>query len=133
MEDALRTFLLADPGLSALIATRVVWLRRPQGSALPSITLQIVSGDHEYTMAGREGLVGSLVQMDIWAATYASMKDVERALIAALDNLKSAPFQGGFIESQRESSEAQDGPDASGSTDYFRSSLDIRVWHAAAV
>ena len=129
MESALRTFLLASAGLTALVGTRIVWLRRPQGSPLPSITLQVVSGAPDYTMAGRVGLVGRLVQMDVWAATYESMKNVEAALILALDDLTTDPFQGAFIESQRESAEDQDGPDATGSTTYFRSSLDVRIWH----
>jgi hypothetical protein len=129
MEAELRTFLLANAALTALIGQRVTWVRRPQASGLPALTLQIVGGSPDYTMAGRVDLVGRLVQMDIWAATYESMKAVERALIVALDVLNTAPFQAAFIESQRETSEAQVGPDATGSTDYFRSSSDVRVWH----
>lgn len=129
MEEALRTFLLANAGLAALVGTRITWLTRPQGSALPAVTLQVVSAGRGYTMQGREGLVGRLVQMDCWATSYASMKATERALVAALDGLKTDPFQGAFIESDGESHEAGDAADAQGSTDYFRARLDVRVWH----
>jgi hypothetical protein len=133
MEEGLIAYLLADAGVAALVATRVYWLRRPQGGALPSITLQIVSTDREYTQAGREGLVGYLVQIDVWGATFKSMKQVQRAVIAALDSLSTTPFQGAFIESERETAEDQDGPDATTSTTFYRASVDVRVWHAAAV
>lgn len=129
MEEALRAYLRADAALAALVSTRVEWLKRPQGSALPSVTLQIASAPRSYTMGGRVALVGYLVQMDVWAASYTSMKAVSRALIVALDGLIEAPFQAALIENERETTEPQDGPDATGSTDFYRSSLDVRVWH----
>ena len=58
--------------------------QRPQGSALPSITLQVVSGAPDYHMDGRDDLIGKLVQIDIWASQYSSMKPIVRALVAAL-------------------------------------------------
>lgn len=132
MEEALRAALLAQTALANLVSNRIYWLQRPQGSALPSITLQVVSGAPDYHMDGRDDLVGKLVQIDIWASTYSTMKPIERALIATLDALRGGPFWGAFIQSQRETTEAQDGPDATGSTTYFRSSTDARIWHAAA-
>lgn len=133
MEEALIAFLLADAGLAGLVGTRIDWLRRPQGAALPSITLQNASTAREYVMTGREGLVGYLVQIDVWGSTYKSMKQVHRAVIAALGDLNTAPFQGAFLETERETAEEQDGPDATASTTFYRASIDVRIWHAAAV
>jgi hypothetical protein len=49
MEGALRARIVA---LATAAAARVYWVDRPQGTALPSITLQIISGDHPYTYSG---------------------------------------------------------------------------------
>lgn len=131
MEEALVAYLLA--ALGGEVGNRIWWLRRPQASAVPAITLQVVSGTPEYTLAGREGMVGRLVQFDLWAASYPSMKTVERAVIAALDGLNETPFQGAFVEAQRETWETQGERGSAGFAEYYRSSLDVRVWHAAAV
>lgn len=127
MEELLRARLLANSGLAGLVGQRVTWLERPQGSLLPAVTLQIVSGPRSYTMSGPVGLVPYLIQIDAWGATYGSMKHVSRALVAALHTMKTAPLQA-FIDSEDESSERQDGPDAAGSTTFFRTRLDTRVW-----
>lgn len=128
MEEDLVAHLLADTALAALVGPRINWLKRPQADALPAISLQVASAPHTYTMKGREPLVGRLVQMDVWASTYASKTAVKRALIAALTGAKTGALRGGFLENERETTEDQDGPDASGSTTYFRHSLDVRVW-----
>lgn len=131
MEEDLVALLLADAGLTALVGTRIKWLLRPQGSALPAITLQLAAGGRDYHFGGRSDLSGPLIQMDVWAATFASMKAVERALLTALDAITAAPFQGAFVESERETTETQDGPDATGSTTFYRASKDVRVWSHA--
>jgi hypothetical protein len=128
MEQELVDRLLATAGLTALVGNRIDWLKRPQGSALPAIVMQVVSAPYTYTMQGRTRLVGRLVQIDIWASAYPSMKAVGRALVAATDGPHEAPIQGLFIEGERETREGQDGPDSSGSTDFFRTSFDVRVW-----
>lgn len=132
MEEELVAFLLADAALAALVGRRIKWLERPQGSGLPAITLQLASGVPEYTMRGRIRLAGPLVQFDVWAGTFASMIAVERALRSALDGLRVLPFQGAFVTGWRHSSEPQGAPDADGSSSFYRSSIDARIWHAAA-
>lgn len=129
MKSELVAYLLADLDLGTLVSTRIDWLKRPQADDLPAMTLQTASAPRDYTMRGRVGLVGYLVQIDIWGSTYKQTQDVLGALIPALDALDDAPFQGAFIENERESVEAQDGPDDIGSTDFFRTSLDVRIFH----
>lgn len=127
MEELLREALLESTALTALVAQRVTWLERPQGAALPAVTLQIASGPRSYTMAGPDGLIPYLIQVDIWGGTYASMKQVSRAVVAAMHTLKTPPLQV-FIDSEDETAERQDGPDAGGSTTFYRTRLDCRVW-----
>jgi hypothetical protein len=128
MRQALIDRLLADAGLAALVGSRVDWLKRPQAGALPAITLQVTSSPYTYTMKGRTKLVDRQVQMDSWAADYPTVEAVRLALVAALDGPYEDPIRGLFIENERESFEGRDDPDSSGSTDFFRVSLDIRVW-----
>lgn len=127
MEELLREALLANTALTALVGQRVTWLDRPQGSALPAVTLQIAAGARSYTMSGPVGLIAFVIQVDVWGGTYKSMKQVSRALIDALHSLKTAPLQA-FIDSESETSERQDGPDATSSTTFYRTRLDCRVW-----
>ncbi len=127
MEELLRAALLGNTALVALVGQRVTWLTRPQGAALPAVTLQIASAPRAYHMAGPDGLIPYLVQVDVWGGSYASMKQVSRAVVAALHTLKTPPLQA-FIDSEDETAERQDGPDATNSTTFFRTRLDVRVW-----
>lgn len=127
MEELLRARLLANSALVALVAQRVVWLERPQGATLPSITLQIVSAPRDYTLSGPQGFLRYLVQIDVWASSYKSMKQAARATVAALHTLKAPPLQC-FVENEDESFEAQGGPDSTGSTNFYRTRLDVRAW-----
>ena len=129
MKSDLSAYLLAATSLTALVSSRIKWLLRPQGSGLPAITLQTASAPRGYTMRGREGLVGYLVQFDIWGSTYAQTQAVLAALLPVLDGMTTLPFKMAFVENERESFEPQEGPDATASTDIFRTSLDVRVWH----
>lgn len=132
MNAALVAYLLAQTALTALVGQRIDWLKRPQGSALPSITLQTASAPRDYGLAGRVGLTGYLVQFDIWGSSFKQTQDTLAALIPALDALTASPFQGAFIENQRESFETQEGVDAAGSTTFYRVSVDVRLWHVDA-
>jgi hypothetical protein len=133
MEEDLIAALLAAAGVKALVGQRVNWLTRPQGSGLPAIVLQKVSGPPIYTMAGRSDLAGHLVQVSCYGATYLAAKSVARAVTAVTDALNTAhadPLPGAEIENERDTFEPGDGPQGSAaSVDFFRTDLDVRVWH----
>lgn len=128
MEEALRAFLLAGAGVAALIDDRATWGLRAQGQPMPAIGLQGVSRGRSYTMRGPSGLTDHLVQIDCWASSYRDAKALERAVVARLDEAKTAPLQA-FVEDVREDFEAVEAPASSGATGLYRSSLDVRVWH----
>ena len=127
MEEALIAALLANAGLTAFVDDRIDWLKRPQASSLPAITLQVASSPYSYTLNGRDTLTDRLVQIDIWGSTYASMKATARAVRLALDELNAVPMVA-FIENERETHEGRDDPGNDGSTDFFRTSIDARIW-----
>lgn len=128
MDEDLIAALRAAAGLAAIVGDRIGWDER---DAEPSITLQLVAGAHPYTMAGRGRVRGDLVQADLWARSQAERKALREAFVGALDQL-GAPFQGVFIEAAREGREPGIAPRPDGSTDFFRASLDLRVWHSPA-
>lgn len=80
---ALRTRLLADGPLGALVSTRIDWVERPQGKTLPAVTLQCIGDGHEQHLKGFESLRPARVQYDVWADTYADATALKDALIAA--------------------------------------------------
>lgn len=128
MEESLIQTLIAAPSLSGLLAGRIYWNKRPQGSALPALVLHKISPGKGYTMKGAMRTTDPLVQMDCIGLTYGSVKAVERGLIAAFGALAAAPFQGAFIEGGRETVEPSDS--AGGESEIQKSSLDVRVWHS---
>jgi hypothetical protein len=134
MEEALRAALLASAGVAALIGDRIAWGLRPQGQPLPAISLTRVTGGYDYTLAGRVPTTRSLVQIDCWAGSYADAKGLGRAVLVALDTLNVAPFQGAFVEDERDDAEDTAAPQrasagADRATEIHRTSLDVRVVH----
>jgi hypothetical protein len=129
VEEELVNWLLAHAALAELVADRIKWSVLPQGLARPAVVLSRVSGARDYTTQGRSGLVDSLVQVDCWGGTYGEAKLAARAVVTALDGLTREPFRGAFVEAERDSFEQGDGPQGSGAADFFRTSLDVRVWH----
>lgn len=128
MEEAITAQLLAAAGLTALVGTRIHWGQRPQGSGLPIVVLNLISERADYTTQGPSGLVGSLLQVDAYAATYGAAKAVSNQVLAVLDGMRAdspAVIQGVFREGKRATTE--DG--ATAGTTINRRSLDLRVWH----
>lgn len=129
MESSLIAKLLATAGVTALVSTRINWSRRPQGSALPAIVLQRVSGTPDVHHAGASGLVVSRVQVDCWAPSYGSAKAVARAVETAITaqtfTQGATRFDVILIDSERDDSTDE-------TTPLFRTSLDLMVHHANA-
>jgi hypothetical protein len=104
----LRTFLLADSALAALIGTRLHPLRLPQNPTLPAMTYQWVSGERAHALDGAVGLSSPRVQFDCWAGTYLQAEAVFEAFRKRLDGFRgdigSTPtkVQGAFFESERD-------------------------------
>lgn len=87
MEEDLRTFLVADAGVAAALGARLVWGARPQDEDLPCAVLFRITGSRDYHMAGGSGLIESIVQIDVWAATWLAAKQAARAVAEALKPL----------------------------------------------
>lgn len=130
MEEALIAKLLASVGVTALVSTRINWLRRPQGEALPSIVLQTISGIPDVHHGGRSGLVQSRVQVDCWGASYGSAKAVARAVENAVTAQRftqgAIRFDVILVDGERDDTFDEN------TTTYFRTSIDLMVHTANA-
>jgi hypothetical protein len=80
-QQALRTRLLGDGPLAALVSTRIDWNERPQGKVLPALTLQCVGDGREQHFKGFHSLQAARVQYDVWADSYATAAAIRDALI----------------------------------------------------
>jgi hypothetical protein len=126
MEGALRARIVA---LATAAAARVYWVDRPQGTALPSITLQIISGDHPYTYSGLEQTRDPRVQLDVWGANYGEAKSIMDALISGLsvgETNDGIVFEPARFENERDSLERLE------TMNVYRRGIDLIVWHHPA-
>jgi len=128
METALRARLLAAAPVVALVGQRVTWVERPQGAALPAITLQNVTDERVQNFKGFDGLQPGYVQIDVWALSYAAAKALKDAAIAAVvpaATQSGVRFTRGFVTA-RDLSERTD-------TQFlFRPSIDLTFHYATA-
>lgn len=81
MEEALRAYLAANGGLSALVADRIEWAVR---GTPPSLALHLIDAPPDQTLKGPSGLVQARVQADCWGGTFLKAKQIGSAFIAAL-------------------------------------------------
>jgi hypothetical protein len=128
MEEALIARLLGVEAVSGMVATRVYPGSRPQGSALPAIVLNRISGGPLYADDGEVGLEQARIQVDCWAATYAGAKLLARRVAASLSAFEGTVGETTFqlIELDIEQDLREGGGD---SADYpFRTALDFLVW-----
>jgi len=130
MKQALRSHLLADPDIAALVERRISWASRPRQDQLPSIALHRVDGVRDYTMAAPSGLVTSRVQVDCWATTNKEADRISTAVRGALSGLRQVidgvDFQGCFIEVEVDYSEESSAPDEL----LHRIQTDYLIWHS---
>jgi hypothetical protein len=120
---------MMEEALTALLAPiaggQRYWVRAPQGKVPPYAVLNRIDGQPNYHMTGPSGFVSSRVQIDCYAATYASATATARAVKTILSGYKGGAIQGVFIESERNLPAADAGEVAT----LFRTSIDITVLH----
>lgn len=126
-EGALRARLLAAAPITALVAQRAYWVDRPQASALPAITLQVINEPREQHFGGFESLQRMLVQVDGWATSYGQGLALKEAIIAALvpaETSNGIIFTRAFVT-------ARDLSERTETAFIFRPSMDFTFHYAA--
>lgn len=86
MEEFLTARLLRPASLTQPeVADRVHWGMRPDKEAFPAITLTVVDGGEEYHHEGKDNLLYSRIQADVWGKSYGSAKLASRTLVNELE------------------------------------------------
>jgi Protein of unknown function (DUF3168) len=117
------TTLTGDSAVNALVAGRVSPLKIPEGSPLPAISYQVITGAPVSSSQGKNATGNYTVQVDCWGALpdqggYLAADDLARKVLAALD---AATLFKVVCKDRR------DGLDDT--TEVPRVSLDFSIWH----
>ncbi len=129
MEEALVAYLLGLAPLTALVSTRIYWMRRPQGqTALPTVVLQRISTDREVRNDGPDGLIRTTIQFNVYANDLNRALDVGRVLIPELEGASfiqgDVEFKAFFVDTERHAmAEPPMPPELPGL------SIDMSVWY----
>lgn len=85
LESGLQQLLTADPDVFALVGTRVYPLLWPDIPTFPLVTFQLISTVADNVLSGPLSVTTCRVQFDAWAKSYAEVKTLAVAVIAALE------------------------------------------------
>lgn len=121
-EATVRTFLLAQPTVTALIGARFHPLRLPQGPVLPAVTYQTIFGTSLVTHQGAADYGRRRLQLDCWASTYAGAVAVKEAIRKAL--IDDPGLEGTRIINDMDVPESE--------PLIWRRMLEISIWHTEA-
>lgn len=120
-ESLLSDHLLADTGIAAIVGNKVFALVIPEGTVLPCLSFQRLSGQPANTLSGHSGLEAISVQIDAWGKTYTEAKELAKAVRAAM------PAQGAVWGAHL--MEDQDFfEDGTNLRNYYRVSMEYLVW-----
>lgn len=88
IESDLRTYLIADTTVAALVATRMYPQFLPQSVTYPAISYSVVSRVSSRDLSGPSGRVRVRISVNCWAETYAEAKSLSEAVRQRLDGFK---------------------------------------------
>jgi len=129
IEEALRTYLLADANISSLVSTRIYYQYLPQNPVYPLIRYQVISDESLYSNDGDIGLDRPRIQFD------SDSDDSEQCIaLAGLIRKRLSGFRGAISGKQvqgifRDNVRDDDEVLADGITKIYRRLQDFFVWH----
>jgi hypothetical protein len=126
LQTAMRARLVASGPLNTLVAGRVYWGERPQGTALPAVVLQTIDDPIKVHLKGYQAARETFVQADIYAGTYSSALAIARLVIATMEvpaTFGGKAFGACFVDRRRDTVET------SGTINLHRQSVDFTIWH----
>lgn len=129
IRKALRSFLLADAAIVAVVVDRVYALRIPQGVNASSIVVTRVSGPGDYHMDGPSGLISARIQIDAWAATADAATTLANLVKDRIDGYRGTMGTGGNIVTVHGVFVADLREDYDGDAELYRSGRDYFVHH----
>lgn len=86
IEDAIRSVLLADADVAALVTARVWPMKLPQSATLPAVVYQRISTTgNGVAMEAPVGPTRARVQISAWATTFGQARQLGEAVLHALN------------------------------------------------
>jgi hypothetical protein len=131
MQTQLRARLLADPAITVPDAS-ISWGQRAQGSALPAITLNIISDRRDQHMGGFQTTRGTWVQFDIYADGSPAEAQLTMSTLreAIIDLIATAATQGGVTFLSATGINPRDVPaTATGTGPVHQAQVEAIIWH----
>jgi len=129
VEERLYSILTGDPGVAALIGTRLYPDAAPQGAALPYAQYDQAGREQAMTHDGPVDLNSYLMGISMFAASKAGAKSLARAVRAALNGSRSSA---GGLRLLGVLDESEDGdsdqPLDGGEQGRFSCSATYRIW-----
>jgi hypothetical protein len=128
IEVGLRTLLITDAQIAAILGTRVYPLILPQGPTLPAATYFKVSGEDQISNSGSQDYGWARYQIDAWATTFTAAQTLADLIRSRLHGFNGAvtsgsdswSFQGIFAMTVRDFYESD--------PKQYRVSRDFMVW-----
>ncbi len=90
IEADLRTHLLAQASITALIGARLYPQQLPQGTELPAVTYQRIAGQSLIDHEGAAGIGRARIQLDCWGESYGAAAALADTLRLALSGYRGA-------------------------------------------
>lgn len=95
IRKALRSFLLEDAAIVALVVDRVYPIKIKQGNNGACIVYTQISGVGDYTLAGPTGLANPRIQIDSWAPTADAATNLANLVKDRMDGYRGVMGSGG--------------------------------------
>jgi hypothetical protein len=104
IEQGIRTLLISDPTVAALIGVRAYSNFMIQNPTLPAIVITKISGEDRYSTTGSTGPSTGRWQIDCYGNTVAEARELSDAIKNVLSGYKGAAgdetIQGSFLENE---------------------------------
>ncbi|EQB03681.1 hypothetical protein [Sphingobium sp. HDIP04] len=105
MRIDLRSRLVANAAISAIVGPRIYWNKRKQGDPLPAMVLYKITPGNQYTFDGDSGLYGSHIQFDSIGLEVRDFEPLFDALKAEMEQPRTVgqtAFSMSFLEGERD-------------------------------
>lgn len=89
VEEHLYSRLSGFAGLTALISTRIYYVKMPSPTTLPALSYQKIFTEHVESMTGSSALCFATFQIDCWSRTYPNVKAIAEQVRLCLQGYKN--------------------------------------------
>lgn len=125
VEEALRTYLLTQSGLTALVSNRIYFLKLPQGSDLPAVVIQKIDSPKIHGFSSDIGAM-TRIQTTSWALTYTEVSAVQEQIRTATQNYMNQTMGSVPVKNI----ELDEGPDQyEDDTGRYGKIIDLLIYH----